>query len=427
MAISFKGLMDYQKEIDTEKRYQEAFGLKKDAFELQKKQYELAVETLDQKRLSDSQDFYVKFLKVASAGQLGGIGGLSGTGISGSGTATNKISNTNQEAFSMINKRYPDVAPETIAKIMAISNLKGDVGDRLLKKLDLIKNNFITAGYTDETTMIQDMSRLVNNMVETENDTTKLKAWLNSNDPDFKIFPKSMREAVLSQSAFTNITFPSVTPYTEKFDFKKNRELQTAAFVDTKVIAEEEEDKLRSHINNEVKTLEDIKNGNMPERIYKDAQDNPVVDPETGQTVTKEPVFKLLRGWAEGRLAKIGEVVNKSSSSDPTRLLKFYGTKEYVEKIVNDPRRVGKGFLQYPKMPISFENGGNIKENMQVAKEAIKLNLIKPGDILKIGKSNSETYSNYGIEDWSGYIILKNSGGTADFLTQEDYNRMMSM
>ena len=60
----WQGLQSYQKEIDEEKKYTEAFKLKQDAYELQEKQFELAEDTLDFNKLAKAQELDIKLLDV---------------------------------------------------------------------------------------------------------------------------------------------------------------------------------------------------------------------------------------------------------------------------------------------------------------------------------------------------------------------------
>lgn len=82
----WQGLQSYQKEIDEEKKYMEAFKLKQDAFELQQKQFELAEDTLDFNKLTKAREADIKLLDVlrkmnpAYGGGLGGAKNLYKTG-----------------------------------------------------------------------------------------------------------------------------------------------------------------------------------------------------------------------------------------------------------------------------------------------------------------------------------------------------------
>lgn len=75
----WQGLQSYQKEIDEEKKYMEAFKLKQDAYELQEKQFELAEDTLDFNKLSKARELDTKLLDVIRKMNPSYGGGLSGS------------------------------------------------------------------------------------------------------------------------------------------------------------------------------------------------------------------------------------------------------------------------------------------------------------------------------------------------------------
>lgn len=396
MAISFKGLMDYQKEIDTEKRYQEAFGLKKDAFELQKQQYELAVETLDQKKLSDSQDFLAKILKM-SGGDITGLGTNLGTGSSGN--KSNVITVSNKESVSRINNEFPGVATETIAKIFATPNLKKDVGNRLYNKLVQLKTNFYTSERTDETTLNDDLAELVNSFVRTETDPIEIKKFLESQSIDYKLTPEM---ETFFKTPFVNFTFDSIVPYTKPPSFEEKQKLKSMAYTNRKEEADDD-----------IKILD----------AFTDAVQ--VKDKEGTATA----LDKLLEQWATKRMRIVNKTLDSSNSTKPNELFKLYGNKDYLSgEGYSKVNLLGNKFLVRPKTPIDI-NLGSIQKNLIITRAAAENNLIRIGDIIRVGKFSQEDYGNFSEapSNWSGYILIESLEGDIDYLTQEEYNKMMSM
>lgn len=397
MAISFKGLMDYQKEIDAEKRYQEAFGLKKDAFELQKQQYELAVETLDQKKLSDSQDFIAKLLKM-SGGDITGLG-TNYLGTGSSGNKSNVVTVSNKESVSRINNEFPGVATETIAKIFATPNLKKDVGNRLYNKLVELKTNFYTSERTDETTLNDDLAELVNSFVRTETDPIEIKKFLESQSIDYKLTPEM---ETLFKTPFVNFTFDSIVPYTKPPSFEEKQKLKSMAYANRKEEADAD-----------YKILD----------AFTDAVQ---VKDEKG---TATELDKLLEQFATKRMRIVNKALESSNSTKPNELFKLYGNKDYLSgEGYSKVNLLGNKFLVRPKTPIDI-NLGSIKRNLIITNAAAENNLIRIGDIIRIGKFSQEDYGNFSEapSNWSGYILIESLEGDIDYLTQEEYNRMMSM
>ena len=74
----FTGLMDYQKEVDENKKYKDAFKLKQNAFDLDLEKFELEKETLEYTKQKNRDDNFIDMAKIIS--KNGGFGAGSTVG-----------------------------------------------------------------------------------------------------------------------------------------------------------------------------------------------------------------------------------------------------------------------------------------------------------------------------------------------------------
>ena len=60
----FRGLVDYQQEVDENKKYKDAFKLKQNAFDLDLEQFELEKETLEYTKQKNRDDNFIDMMKI---------------------------------------------------------------------------------------------------------------------------------------------------------------------------------------------------------------------------------------------------------------------------------------------------------------------------------------------------------------------------
>lgn len=158
----FTGLMDYQKEVDENKKYKEAFKLKQDAFDLNLEKFELDKETLAFSKQKNRDDNFVDMAKIIQ--KQGGYGAGSGYGSGPKYDTSGKYVGENNAHYSQqIITEFPNIDKASVAKVMAATNLSPDVGYRMYTALTTLRDAKANKQLSEE-----DLSSFFNQVVQTE-------------------------------------------------------------------------------------------------------------------------------------------------------------------------------------------------------------------------------------------------------------------
>lgn len=143
MAGFWQGLNQYQKEIEEEKRYREAFALKEEQFALSKANFALSKEKLEfQKEQADFENQFKVLKQLESAGMFTGSGGGIGrTGKKGTGGQASDAT-----YMSAIRTDF-GVSKESLTKFSAATNNQSDVFERIYKELTRARADAEKKGY----------------------------------------------------------------------------------------------------------------------------------------------------------------------------------------------------------------------------------------------------------------------------------------
>ena len=312
----FTGLMDYQKEVDENKKYKEAFKLKKDAFDLDLEKFELEKETLEYTKQKNRDDNFIDMVKIIN--KNGGYGAGRGYGSGPMYDTSGKYTGQDNAHYSQqIITEFPNIDKASVAKVMAATNLSPDVGYRMYTALTALRDAKQNKQLSEE-----DLSSFFIQVVQTEVspntsfsdiDTTDVSPYLTDLLSQFEL------------GSFTQTTFP--TPIEEKpfASVADNRQVERIVY-----------DSLNRKYEKEIAKLIQVQK-NL--QVKKDANT---------ASADEISIFE----WATLRLTDLNEIKGKFSIDDPETLFKFYGSGDAYSKLL--PKLKQSMDVQFPEDPLMF-------------------------------------------------------------------------
>ena len=356
MAGFFTGLNDYQKEVDEDKKYKEAFKLKQDAFDLSLEKFELDKETLAFSKQKNRDDNFVDMAKIIQ--KQGGYGASGGYGSGPKYDTSGKYMGENNAHYSQqIITEFPNIDKASVAKVMAATNLSPDVGYRMYTALTTLRNAKANKQLSEE-----DLSSFFNQVVQTEVspntsfsdiDATDVSPYLTDLLSEFQL------------GSATQTTFPTAIEEKDMADVSDNKNIEGIVY---NVLDRRYETEVRE-INKVIGSL-----------TSKEKDPN--------QTLTAEEIS--LRNWMILRQQELGNIKGYSSTN-PNDLFKLYGSQDTYKSLlpqlqrdmdVQFPDNPLLPSLQFNPSPVTVQNASQVywlRDNgfLQVGQ---KITLIEPID-----------------------------------------------
>ena len=204
----FTGLMDYQKEVDENKKYKEAFKLKQDAFDLQLEQFELEKEALESEKQNKRDANFIDMMEIIRKNGGFGAGSTVGYGEGEMYDTSGKYRGPdNAHYMQQILTEFPNVDKNALSKVYGASNLASNVGYRLYNALTALRDI-----KPDKRLSVEDVSSFFNNVVVTE--VTPNNPFSNIDTKDVSPYLKDML-SLYENKTFSQITFPTATEAVE--------------------------------------------------------------------------------------------------------------------------------------------------------------------------------------------------------------------
>jgi len=358
--FSFLGANQYLKEVEEQERYEEAFDLKQAQLGLSKENLELQKETLELKKANQEQSLVLSMLPYLNSS---GIGLPLSTGKSG--TRTKGGSDKGNKFYAkQIAKDYPYIVDDTVASILA--NTNNEPGSMKLFKefLDEVQSKYSKAGrLIDNRIPSEDLSTIMNGILQSKNNPYKDSVEKIETQLGIKLSENmKTRLDLLSGIEVTQIGFPSVLDPTPQLGVEQIKFLKDEAFSVAK------NQYLLPDIANIKKTIRGI----MYDPVTKQKRD-------LGSLTTDE---NALLGWLNTRAAKLEQIRDNSSLSNPTATFNEYGAIEaYNWMRKNSPLRT-KFF--FPEVAPSSEL--NTKRAIVEVPNKAFMNTLRNLGILKVGQ-----------------------------------------
>jgi len=347
----FTGLMDYQKEVDENKKYKEAFKLKKDAFDLDLEQFELEKETLAFSQQKNRDDNFIDMMKIIN--KNGGYGAGSGYGSGPKYDTSGKYMGENNAHYSQqIITEFPNIDKASVAKVMAATNLSPDVGYRMYTALTTLRDAKANKQLSEE-----DFSSFFNQVVQTEVSPDTSFSDIDTTDVSQYLID------LLSQfqsGSTTQTTFPTAIEEKDMADVSDNKNIEGIVY-----------NVLDRRYEKEVRLI------------------NQMIGSLTSKgTLTAQEIS--LRNWMILRQQELGNIKGYSSTN-PNDLFKLYGSQDTYKSLlpqlqrdmdVQFPDNPLLPSLQFNPSPVTVQNASQVywlRDNgfLQVGQ---KITLIEPID-----------------------------------------------
>jgi len=315
MAGFFTGLNDYQKEVDEDKKYKEAFKLKQGAFDLSLEKFELDKETLAFSKQKNRDDNFVDMAKIIQ--KQGGYGAGSGYGSGPKYDTSGKYRGENNAHYSQqIITEFPNIDKASVAKVMAATNLSPDVGYRMYTALTTLRDAKANKQLSEE-----DFSSFFNQVVQTE---------------------------VSPNTSFSDIDATDVSPYL--IDLLS--QFQSGSTTQTTFPTEIKEKDMASVSDNNI--VEGVVYNVLDRRYEKEVRlINQMVgsltskEKDPNQTLTAQEIS--LRNWMILRQTELSNIKGYSSTA-PNDLFKLYGSQDTYQSLLPSLQRDMD--VQFPDNPL---------------------------------------------------------------------------
>ena len=304
MAGFWQGLNQYQKEIEEEKRYREAFALKEEQFALSKANFALSKEKLEfQKEQADFENQFKVLKQLESAGMFTGSGGGIGrTGKKGTGGQASDAT-----YMSAIIKDF-GVSKESLTKFSAATNNQSDVFQRIHTELVRARKDAEEKGYKGGVTN-QEIGEFFERITKT--DVSGDTIWSNFEE----MYPEGLSPRIqelkgnYAGKIFSEFVIPSMSVKMEKAGLEGAENLANSIYTN-----------LDLKYNNEFAAV----NRELDELVKKE-KESPLTPPEI-----------KLKDYLNNRYVKLNEVKGYSKTNQ-LPLFKLYGTEDAYRSFISSP------------------------------------------------------------------------------------------
>ena len=353
MGISFKGLMNYQKEADEHQKYMKNWEQVKAKMDLDLEKFEYLKE---QDIIKNEYNHTQQFLKTMEILNKNGTSFSRGVNYSGSSKNGNAPRADNKHYAQRIKTDYPETSDEALAKIMAVTNLQPDAMFHIWNNLNAYRDSRASRSLSAD-----EIAGFFNNIVMTEIDTS-----VNLKDLDLDV--ENVNQNILDLFKNTNlggVTNILTTPsYSEELPTDINAEEKIGKSIVTVHTLRLESD---------IQTLENV--------------ETTLVNKGENLSDIQKAVYKWVR--ARGiSLENISKLLESNRPAGVNRLAKLYGTKqEYLRSRnsfiktynLNLPEEPMDKFLTINREPIELPIDHRTEEGVKFILELLDNKLIMPG------------------------------------------------
>jgi len=353
MGISFKGLMDYQKEVDEHQKYMKNWEQVKAKMDLDLEKFEYLK---DQDAIKNEHNHTKNFLDAIKILKQNGTPFSKGVNYSGSSKNGNAPRADNEHYAQRIKTDYSEVSDEALAKIMAVTNLQPDAMFHIWNNLNAYRDSRGSKSLSAD-----EIGAFFSNIVMTELDTSV-------NLEDLNLDVENVSQNILD--LFKNNQFGGgVTNY-----------------LTTPSMGEE----LPTDINAEEKIGKSIVSVHTL-RLESDIQTLQTVETKLANESDRSDIENTVLEWARKRsifLEDTGKLLESNRPAGVNRLAKLYGTKQEYDRSrnafmthynLNLPEEPMNKFLMINREPIELPIDHRTEEGINFILELLDNKLIMPG------------------------------------------------